>query len=635
MSEKVARSFGLWSSPLSPRVMAAGKRLSEVQWDSDGKTLVWLEGRSDLGVLVASGEGGQAAPRDLTAELSVRAKVGYGGGDFVVAGGHVFFAAAADGRLYRQSLAGGGAKAVTPAFGAAASPRLSPDGKWLAYVHHDDDRIDRIGIVDAQGNEWPRVFATGHDFYTQPRWSPDGLLFAYVAWDHPEMPWDGATLYLAAVEYDADGRPSLGAETVVAGSRGIAAFQPEFAGDGKSLFYVADESGSWQIYQHDLTRGQSRQITATEETEYGLANWVQEMRTYALANDGRSIYTMANKRGFARIARVDLQTFEEAFVEELAPYTDVAQLAIATAGNRLAFVGSSPVVSSRVVVLDLTSHRSWVAARATTETLRAEDLSKPRAVQWPTAGGESAHGLYYPPASGEFTAEGKPPLVVIVHGGPTSQARAGWSAQAQFLATRGYAVLFVNHRGSTGYGRAYMLKLRGNWGVVDVEDSVSGARFLAQSGLADAERLVIMGGSAGGYTVLQTMVAEPDVFAAGLSLYGIANQFTLVQDTHKFEERYSDSLLGALPGAAAVYRDRSPLFHAQRIKRPLAVFQGEKDKVVPKDQAEQIVKALQRNGTPHVYHVYAGEGHGWRKTETIEHFYQAVDAFLREHVVYR
>jgi dipeptidyl aminopeptidase/acylaminoacyl peptidase len=228
-----------------------------------------------------------------------------------------------------------------------------------------------------------------------------------------------------------------------------------------------------------------------------------------------------------------------------------------------------------------------------------------------------------------------PPLVVIVQGGPTSQARAGRSAQTLFFTTRGYAVLLVNHRGSTGYGRKYMLKQRGRWGLVDVEDCVSGAKYLAEQGKIDGQRTVIMGGSAGGYTVLQTMVDAPEAFTAGICLYGIANQFTLVADTHKFEERYSDKLLGSLPEAAELYRQRSPLFHAGKIKRPLAIFQGDKDKVVPKDQSDVMVKALQRNGTPCVYHVYEGEGHGFRKAETIEHFYKAIDSFLKENVIYR
>jgi dipeptidyl aminopeptidase/acylaminoacyl peptidase len=223
---------------------------------------------------------------------------------------------------------------------------------------------------------------------------------------------------------------------------------------------------------------------------------------------------------------------------------------------------------------------------------------------------------------------------VLVHGGPTSQVTATWNPQAQFFATRGYAVLLPNYRGSTGYGRAYMLKLRRSWGIYDVEDARTGALALADRGLADRSRLVIMGGSAGGFTVLQSLVQYPGVYKAAICMFGVANQFTLAADTHKFEARYLDSLLGPLPEAAAVYRERSPIFHADRIRDPIAVFQGEIDRVVPREQSDSIVASLRARGVPHEYHVYPGEGHGWRKSETIDHFYRTVEAFLRTHVLY-
>ena len=287
-----------------------------------------------------------------------------------------------------------------------------------------------------------------------------------------------------------------------------------------------------------------------------------------------------------------------------------------------------------MVIHDFESGETRVVARSSGETLIPEALSTPEALVWETGENESAHGLLYPPASTKFESAGKPPLLVLIHGGPTAQARAQWNPQAQFFATRGYAVLMVNHRGSTGYGREYMTRLRGDWGICDVEDAVSGVTHLVEADRIDASRTAIVGGSAGGFTVLHTMITHPEAFTAGVSLYGVSNQFSLVSDTHKFEERYSESLLGPLPDRAEVYRERSPVFHADKIRRPLAVFQGEIDQVVPRDQSDSIVAALKRGGTPHFYHVYEGEGHGWRQCETIEHFYNAVADFLREHVVF-
>ena len=248
-------------------------------------------------------------------------------------------------------------------------------------------------------------------------------------------------------------------------------------------------------------------------------------------------------------------------------------------------------------------------------------------------GGE-VHGIYYAPKNEDFEGKGKPPLIVLVHGGPTSQRGASFDGQAQFFTSRGWAVLQVNYRGSTGYGREYRDVLKNNWGIYDVQDSVSGATHLVESEKVNRDKLVIMGGSAGGFTVLKTLEDYPGFFKAGICLYGVANQFTLVADTHKFEERYSDYLLGGLPEAAAVYKERSPIFFADKIQDPIAIFQGEDDKVVPKNQSEEIVAALKQNGVPHEYHLYPGEGHGFRKTETIEKFYTTVEKFLHQHVIY-
>ena len=263
-----------------------------------------------------------------------------------------------------------------------------------------------------------------------------------------------------------------------------------------------------------------------------------------------------------------------------------------------------------------------------------EDLARPEPVQWTSFDGEAAHGLYYPPTSRRFHLDAPPPLIVTIHGGPTSQSTADWTPQAQFFATRGYGVLAVNYRGSTGYGRDYMLKLRRNWGVYDVRDARSGAAWLAEQGRVDGSRLVIAGGSAGGFTVLQSLVEQPGFYRAALCFFGVSNQFLLAEDTHKFEARYSDRLLGPLPEAAAVYRERSPIFHAERIVDPIALFQGEIDRVVPRAQSDAIVASLAARGVPHEYHVYPGEGHGWRKAETIEAFYASMERFLTRYVLY-
>jgi dipeptidyl aminopeptidase/acylaminoacyl peptidase len=629
MNEKLRRQFGLWTSPISPAALAEGKRLDGVAWDADGETLVWLEGRSGRGVLVA--QTGDDAPRDLTAELSVRAEVGYGGGDFTVHAGHVYFIVHKTGRIYRQSLTSGDAAALTPAFGQAASPVVSPNGRWLAYVHHDQPH-DRIAVVDTAGNFWPQILTSDHDFYMQPRWSADGKQLCWIAWDHPNMPWDGTRLYLADV-VESDGLPRLANAREIAGGDEVAVFQPEFTSDGRHLIYVADETGWGRLAEYELATSKRRWLTP-QGTEFGMPAWVQDMRTFALCADGQTIIAAASQRGYQQLTAIDRASGASTPIDALTRYGDVTSIVAAPVGTRFAFIASGPKLPPRVASHDLTTGQTRIVARSSGETVPEAALSDCRPISWATADGGESHGLLYQPASERYQGIGLPPLVVLIHGGPTSQVRAGWRAEAQFFATRGYAVLFVNYRGSTGYGRDYMLKLRGQWGVCDVEDAISGMRHLADSGEIDPQRTVVMGGSAGGFTVLQTMATQPEAFTAGISLYGVANQFSLAADTHKFESRYLDSMLGPLPEAAAIYRERSPVFHAGNIRRPLAVFQGGIDTVVPKDQAESIVEALRRNGTPHTYHVYEDEGHGWRKRETIEHFYRTVDDFLRRYLIF-
>jgi len=621
------RAFGLWESPLSPVALAQGKRLSEVAFDSDGRTAVWLEGRGDRGVLVASRED-DPAPRDLTDALSVRATVGYGGGDFCVSGGVVVFASG--GRLYRQELAGGEARPLTPALGAVSSPHLSPDGAWVLFVQ-SSERKDCIAVVDSAGEQWPAKLAQGRDFYMQPRWSHDGAQVAWIAWDHPNMPWDGTELWLARFRAE-DGGPRLAEERRVAGGADVAIFQPEFDAEDAALLYVADQGGWGQIYRQALAGGEAQRITSGF-AEYGRPAWQQGAQAYALG-DGAKLIGVRSFRGEHTAQLVDTASGETRDLRALAGYTSVDYITGAADGTRVALVASSPTTPPRVLAFELPDGPPRTLARATGETVPAAALSPAEPVEWTSFDGETAHGIFYPPANAGFSSPGKPPLVALIHGGPTSQVTLSYNPQAQFLATRGYAVLLVNYRGSTGYGRDYMLKLRKSWGVYDVEDARTGCLALADRGLVDANKRVIMGGSAGGFTVLQSLVTHPGFYTAGVCLFGVSNQFTLAQDTHKFEERYSDSLLGPLPEAAELYRERSPVFHAERIQDPIVVFQGDSDQVVPPSQSEEIVASLRSRGVPHEYHVFAGEGHGWRQTETVERFYTLLDRFLRQYVVY-
>lgn len=630
---KTERQYGLWDSPITPSSLSQEVRLESPRWDSDGQTLLWLEGRSGRGVLVAQSLAQEHSPRDLTSDKNVRAEVGYGGGDFTVRGGHAYFWQHKTARLHRQPIQTGPARPITSATGKASSPAASPDGRHVIYVHTDEDDIDRLAIVDTDGSHWPQILAGGNDFYMQPRFSHDGRRVAWIAWDHPNMPWDGTRLFVADV-VDVKGLlPKLDNVQAVAGGDDAAIFQPEFTPDGRLLF-VSDETGWGRLCLLDLASGERRWLTG-EGCECATPAWLQDMRTYDVSHDGKYAVVAVNKDAHHQLSRVDLASGEMQPIEALAQYTMVSQIVCSPTDDRVAFVGSSATVPGRIVLGDLADGSSRVLARSSGETISQETLARCESISWESAGGDICHGLYYAPRSEQFKSSGRPPLVVLVHGGPTSQVMAGYSPATQFLATRGYAVLVVNYRGGTGYGREYMLKLRGNWGICDVEDSISGAKYLSDQGKINPDQTVIMGGSAGGFTVLQTMTEHPQAFAAGVCLFGVANQFHLASETHKFESRYLDTILGPLPEAAEIYRKRSPVLFADKICHPLAVFQGAEDRVVPQAQSDMIVDVLAKNRVPHVYHVYEGEGHGWRKADTIEHYYTSLEKFLREQVIFR
>jgi dipeptidyl aminopeptidase/acylaminoacyl peptidase len=624
---KTQKPYGLWPSSLSAKTMAGDLGLKDVGWTSDG-TLVWLESRDGQGVLVAQGE---EAAQDLTREQRVSGGVGYGGGEFYVRDRNVFFAAS-DGRLYRVNVDAGKPRSLTPAYGSVASPVVSPDGDWAVYVHTDGD-TDVLAAVDGGGDQWPIKLVSGDDFYMQPNWSSDGRHLAWVSWNHPHMPWDTTELHLGTLKIGENGLFVIGSEQI-AGGDATSVMQPEFSPDGAKLAYLSDQDGWWHVYVLDVESGEIEQLT-DGDFEIGGPAWIQGIRAYIWKPDSSGLYAIRNRQGEMDLLDVSMQG-GFGTIGELDQYTYFGQLAMSPTG-RLAMLASSSRIPTRVVTWK-PGEQARVERRSSAERLEEHELSEMTPVKWRSeSAGESVevYGNYYPPTNPSFEADGKPPALVMIHGGPTSQRTARFEAANQFFATRGFAVLDVNYRGSTGYGRTYRDALAGQWGVFDVEDAVSGAQFLIDEGLADADRIVVMGGSAGGYTVLQSLVTHPGTFAAGISKYGISNLFALAMETHKFESHYNDMLIGELPAASEKFRERSPLFHADQIQDPVAIFQGAKDKVVPKNQADSLVESLQARGVPHEYKVYENEGHGWRRSETIEHFYGAVMDFLKQYVIFK
>ncbi|MDX9991277.1 MAG: prolyl oligopeptidase family serine peptidase [Anaerolineales bacterium] len=614
MSKKFA-PFGLWASPISPELLGMRLRLEDVQFDSDGQTLVWQEGRSGRRVLVVRQPGD--APRDLTDTLKVGGSIGYGGGDFHVRNGLVVFAS--EGRLYRQALAGERPRPITPKFGEIAAPVLSPDGSKTLFVH-SYERHDCLALVDSEGLRWPVQLATDSDFYMQPAWHPSGEQIAWVEWNHPQMPWDGCRLMSARLNGN-----QLSDIKHIFGDDQTPVFQPEFSADGRFLAFLAND-GEWDSLRClDLSTGQIRILA--ENASLLEPAWVQGLRSFGW-DSSRLIYAR-NDKGWRTLWAVPAAGGEPAEIES-GPYTWFGQVTVAPTGQ-IALIASAPKIPPRIV--SLAEGKLRVEKYSEAEAIPPAYLPQPQALEWPAPDGTPVHGLYYPPANPDFYDEGLPPAIVNIHGGPTSARMSAYNPDAAYFASRGFAYIEVNYRGSTGYGRSYRLALRQNWGPLDAEDAVGAAAALASLGLADPQRMVIMGGSAGGFTVLNCLVHYPGVFRAGVNLFGVSNLFGLDEETHKFEERYNASLVGELPDAAEHYKKWSAVFHADKIRDPLAVFQGAQDKVVLPDQSESIVAALRRNKVPHVYRLYEGEGHGWRKSETISDYYETLNKFLKEHVL--
>jgi dipeptidyl aminopeptidase/acylaminoacyl peptidase len=624
----IVAPYGSWKSPItSDLIVAQSTALSEVRLDAE--TIYWLEGRpQQQGRFVVVRRGDGDAALDVTPKpFNVRTRVHeYGGGAWTVADGTLYFSNFADGRLYRQP-AGAAPEALTPPPPPPARAWRFADGvidrRRHCWIGVREDHVtggmpvNTILAVDLAhpGAEPGRALVGGHDFFSSPRLSPDGTRLIWLAWDHPNMPWNGTTLFLGDL---GDDGMLIDEPEVIAGGAEESIFQPEWSPDGAEVVFISDRSGWWNLYRLDVTTRAAKPI-APRAAEFGQPQWVFGLSTYAFAGPDRMVCTYA-EAGLWHLATIDLTTDE---VREIAtPFTDFGSLH--ADGDRVVFRAGAPDLPNCIVSLDLASGEHRILKRSTdllenAELRIREHLTKVQALEFPTSGGDTAYALYYPPHNADYRApdDERPPLLVKCHGGPTSAASSTLSLGNQYWTSRGIAVLDVNYRGSSGFGREYRDKLRGTWGIVDVDDCINGAKFLAERGLIDGARAVISGGSAGGYTTLAALVFR-DFFQGGASYYGVSDIAALARDTHKFESRYLDWLIGPYPQEEALYRERSPLLHAERLDKPVIFFQGDEDAIVPPNQTETMVAALRRRGKPVGYFLFTGEQHGFRKGSNVQ-----------------
>ncbi len=611
--------YGSWPSPIRVEdLVGEVVRLGE-PW-IDGDDVYWVEGRpAEAGrcVLVQRAEDGTTA--DLTPPpYDVRSRVHeYGGGSYTVAGGTVVFSNRVDGRLYRLDPGVEPPAPMTPEGDYRyADLRFDAGRRRFLAVREDHTGAGqpKAAIVDVplDGDRDPLVLVEGPDFLSAPRLSPDGRSLAWLEWDHPDMPWDATELRIAAVNDDG----TLGASDLAAGGPDELIVQPDWSPDGV-LHLISDRSGWWNLYR--LVDGPRLEPLAPMEAEFADPAWLFDRSSYGFLPDG-SIAAVGRSRGRDRLFHIA----PGRLVGEVeTPFTEFSNLRV---GPRsvVATVGS-PTEASMVVALDpSTLAPAGVLRRSSPIAIDPAWISVAEPITFPSAGGRVAHALAYRPHNPEVRApDGElPPLLVYSHGGPTANAANMLDPVVQFLTSRGIAVVDVDYGGSSGYGREYRRALDGQWGVVDVDDCVAAARYLADRGEVDPERLAIEGGSAGGFTTLAAL-AFRDTFAAGISLFGVGDLEALARDTHKFESRYLDRLVGPYPAMADRYRERSPVHYLDEISCPVLVLQGLEDKVVPPGQAEAIVAALAANGVPHAYLAFEGEGHGFRGADAIRRTIEA------------
>jgi dipeptidyl aminopeptidase/acylaminoacyl peptidase len=564
---------------------------------------------------------GAGERRVLTADVGVRPAGGYSGAGYSWATDDELVVATAGGPLVVLGVEGGPPRRTLSRTGRTFAPAVS-DAGLVAFCCEIEDSCD-VAVVPLDGSAWP-VRASHADYAWDPAWAPGGGSLAWHEWDLPDMPWDASRIVLAAV----DGSTVCAGRTIAGGDDSgeeIACGQPRFAPGGGALGYTTDRDG-WMRLWIARPDGSRPRPALEDESEHAEPSWGPGQRSWAWSPAGDEVVLCRNEQGFGRLVR-------------LRPGARARAREVAKAWHRgidwgtpgIAAIRAGARTPDQLVVQEPDGERA-VVARGPVAGFEAAGLVEPEAVTWRT-GRASVHGLLYMPESSAL--DGPPPLLVIVHGGPTGQGLAEWYPRIPYWTSRGWAVLRPNHRGSTGYGRAYAQALAGRWGDIDIADVAAGIRWVAQSGRVDGDRIAVMGGSAGGMATLLVCARHPDLVRAGVSLCGVTDLYDLAATTHRFESRYLDRIVGVLPGDADRYRDRSPNTHADDVQVPLLVLQGADDEVVPRAQADALVERARRAGAEVEYHVYDGEGHGFRRIETIVDELARTEAFLSKWVLHR
>ena len=609
--KKKVAPFGSWASPIKAELIAEGNvRVEQIQIDK--KQVYWVENRpSEEGRNVIVTQDSKDKVFDvIPSSYNARTRVHeYGGGSFAVKDKIVCFSNFKDQNLYIK-IPGEDIKPLTKGRDSRYAD-LSIDIKFKRVIcvrekHNNSEKEPENTIVSVslESSDEIKTLIGGNDFYSSPRLSPDGRKIAYLTWNHPGMPWNGTELWVAGI--DPDG--SIGTREKIAGSDKESIFEPEWSPDN-ILYFVSDRNNWWNLY-----RFKARQIEPLfpMEADFGLPQWIFGFSTYDFYSGDKVICSYTEK-GKWYLGMLDLKTKDLDLIKS--EYDTISYIKVI--GEKLVMIAASQCRSPVLVSLNLNTGKSGILRNSTEDSVSPEYISAPESVAF-SSKGEEAYGFYYPPKNKLFKGpEGeKPPLIVIVHGGPTFSTSTALDLKKQFWTSRGFAVFDVNYGGSSGYGRRYRDSLKGAWGVKDVDDCINGVRFLIRKGKIDEKRLIIRGGSAGGYTVLCALTFR-NFFRAGASYYGVSDLVKLTEETHKFESHYLDTLIGKYPEQIELYKERSPINFADKLRAPVIFFQGAEDKVVLPEQAESFVSVLEKKGIPVSYILFEKEQHGFRKAQNI------------------
>lgn len=620
MTAAQTKSYGSWESPITADLITTDAvRFMGVE--AAGGSVYILEQRPQEGgrtalVRMQGGKFEELLPLPLNARSRVHE---YGGGSVLVAPHAIYFSNDRDQQLYQRSQQGTIARLTAEKNSRFADGTYDPTRNLLYYVMEIHGEVpgeveNCLVAIDPKNGNVVRI-AEGADFYAAPRVSPDGRYLAYYDWNLPDMPWDQSKLHVA--ELDGDGR--LTNDRIVAGGADESISQPSWGPDG-NLYFISDRSGWWNLYRE---KGGQIEALCPMEAEFCSPQWTFGETNYVFWGTDR-IVCVYSQLGFDYLAEIPLNGGKAHPIKS--PYLSIDSLSIAD--DSLYFIGAGPAIPAVLVRYDL-KKKKWETIKKSRE-LKVDPayFSLPVQIEFPTENGLTAHAFHYPPKNPEFKAPPKelPPLLVLSHGGPTSQASPAFNLAIQYWTSRGFAVVDVNYGGSSGYGRAYRDRLNGNWGVVDVDDCVNAARYCVKKKWADQKRLAIQGGSAGGYTTLAALTFR-DLFGAGASYFGVSDLVAMATFSHKFEARYFDKLVGPYPQEKELYLARSPLYHVDQIRCPIILLQGAEDAIVPPSQSEKMYESLVKRGIPTAYLLFDGEQHGFRRAANIKRALEATAYF--------